>query len=188
MSFRYGSGMSDLGDEQPSSSGSPEPSAQNLEALGERLKERIYAVITMLAVMVGLAQNAHTRHSTAALYVMGTAVGLWLATLVADMQAHRVVHQRLANRREVGRLLFVSSPLLSCAVGPLLMIALSAAGALDLSTALWIAVGVDVASMAVWGFAGGRRMGGGVLPSCVAGLTDAAIGSGVVMVKVITGH
>ncbi|WP_257004234.1 hypothetical protein, partial [Streptomyces sp. SA15] len=117
-------------------------------------------MITMLAVMVGLAQNVHTRHSTAALYVTGTAVGLWLATLVADMQAHRVVHQRLANRREVRHLLFVSSPLLSCAAGPLLMIALSAGGALGLSTALWIAVGVDVASMAVWGFAGGRRMGG----------------------------
>ncbi|MCX4706653.1 hypothetical protein OG252_02045 [Streptomyces sp. NBC_01352] len=180
--------MSDLDAQQPSASGSPEPSAQKLEALGERLKERIYAVITMLAVMVGLAQNTHTRHSTAALYVTGTAVGLWLATLVADMQAHRVVHQRLANRREVRHLLFVSSPLLSCAAGPLLMIGLSAGGALGLSTALWIAVGVDVASMAVWGFTGGRRMGGGVLLSGVAGLMDAAIGSGVVMVKVITGH
>jgi hypothetical protein len=47
---------------------------------------------------------------------------------------------------------------------------------------------VDVASMAVRGFAGGRGMGGGVLPSSVAGLMDAGIGSGVVMVKVITGH
>ncbi|WP_328371126.1 hypothetical protein OG800_47225 [Streptomyces sp. NBC_00445] len=180
--------MSDLDAEQPSASGSPEPSAQKLEVLGERLKERIYAVITMLVVLVGLAQNTHTQHGTAAWYVTGTAVGLWLATLVADMQAHRVVHQRLANRREVRHLLFVSSPLLSCAVGPLLMIALSAVGALDLSTALWIAVGVDVASMAVWGFAGGLRMGGGVLPSCMAALLDAAIGSGVVMVKVIAGH
>jgi hypothetical protein len=68
------------------------------------------------------------------------------------------------------------------------MIALSAGGGFDLSTALWIAVGADVASMAVWGFAGGWGMGGGVLPSCVAGLVDVAIGSGVVMVKVITGH
>ncbi|MFI6435933.1 hypothetical protein [Streptomyces sp. NPDC050759] len=180
--------MSDLDAEQSLSSGSQEPSARKLEALGERLKERIYAVITMLAVLVGLAQNVHTRPSTAALYVTGTAVGLWLATLVADMQAQRVVHQRLADRRRVRHLLFVSSPLLSCAAGPLLLIALSAAGGFDLSTALWIAVGVDVASMAVWGFEGGRRMGGGVLPSFLAGLMDAAIGSGVVMVKVITGH
>ncbi|MEV7739727.1 hypothetical protein AB0O75_48240 [Streptomyces sp. NPDC088921] len=180
--------MSDLDAEQPSASGSPEPSAQNFELRRERLKERIYSVITMLAVVVGLAQNAHTRHSTAALYVTGTAVGLWLATLVADMQAHRVVHRRLANRREMRNLLSVSSPLLSCAAGPLLMIALSWVGDVDLSTALWIGVGVDVASMAVWGFVGGRGMGGGVLPSCVAGLLDAAIGSGVVMVKVITGH
>ncbi|MFL6111851.1 MAG: hypothetical protein ACJ786_10920 [Catenulispora sp.] len=180
--------MFDLDAQHPSAIGAQEPSAHKLEVRRERLKERIYAVITMLAVVVGLAQNAHTGHSTAALYVTGTAVGLWLATLVADMQAHRVVHHRLANRREVRHLLFVSSPLLSCAAGPLLMIALSTGGDFDLSTALWIAVGVDVASMAVWGFLGGRRMGGGVLPSCVAGLLDVAIGSGVVMVKVITGH
>ncbi|WP_327350604.1 hypothetical protein [Streptomyces sp. NBC_01304] len=164
------------------------PSSQRLDALGERLKERIYAAITMLAVSVGLAQNAETRHGTAALYVSGTALGLWLATLVADAQAHRAVQQRLPNRREVRQLLFVSSPLLSCAAGPLLMVALSAWGALDLTTALWIAVGVDVAALAAWGFAGGRRMGGGVLLSCVAGLLDAAIGLGVVMVKVVTGH
>jgi hypothetical protein len=48
--------MSDLGAEQPSASRSPEPPAKKLEALGERLKERIYAVITMLAVVVGLAR------------------------------------------------------------------------------------------------------------------------------------
>ncbi|MFC0843012.1 hypothetical protein ACFH04_04540 [Streptomyces noboritoensis] len=180
--------MSDVDPGGPAAAGHSAPSPQVLEALRERLKERIYAAITMLAVVVALAQNPHTRHSTAATYVLGTAVGLWLATLVADAQAHRVVHQRLPSRREVRHMLFVSSPLLSCAVGPLLMTGLSAAGALDLTDALWVAVGVDVASLAAWGFASGRRMGGGALLSFVAGLTDAAIGLGVVMVKVVTGH
>ncbi|PZT73802.1 MULTISPECIES: hypothetical protein [unclassified Streptomyces] len=180
--------MSDLDDAGSSPSGERESSALVLEALSERLKERIYAAITMLAVVVGMAQNAHTRHRTAALYITGTAVGLWLATLVADTQAHRVIHRRMPVRRDLRHLAFVSSPLLSCAVGPLLMVALSAAGAVGLSTALWIAVGVDVCSLAGWGFAGGRRMGDGVLLSSVAGVANAVIGLGVVLVKVVTGH
>ncbi|MFF1394931.1 hypothetical protein ACFVZD_14080 [Streptomyces sp. NPDC058287] len=63
-----------------------EKKGELLDTLRERLKERIYAAITMLAVVVGLAQNPHTGHWTAAAYVTATAVGLWLATLVADVQ------------------------------------------------------------------------------------------------------
>ncbi|MFJ6940237.1 hypothetical protein [Streptomyces sp. NPDC101132] len=179
--------MSDLPADRPAA-GVRAPSPEMLEALRERLKERIYAAITMLAVVVGLAQNPHTGHATAAVYVTCTAVGLWLATLVADAQAHRVVHQRLPDRREVRHFLFVSSPLLGSALGPLVMVALSAAGALGLETALWVAVGVDVASLAAWGYTGGRRMGGGLLVSALAGLVDAAIGLGVVTVKLVAGH
>jgi len=168
--------------------GHAEKSGELLDTLRERLKERIYAAITMLAVVVGLAQNAHTEHWTAAVYVTGTAVGLWLATLVADVQSHRVVHKRFPSRTEVRHMLYVTSPLLSSAVGPLLMDGLSAAGALDLNTALWTAVGADIAALAAWGFAGGRRMGGGVLASCLAALLDAAIGIGVVSVKLVAGH
>ncbi|MGW7300672.1 hypothetical protein [Streptomyces sp. NPDC054829] len=171
-----------------SDAGRPPVSAPHPDTLVERVKERVYATITMLAVLVGLAQNSHTRYSTAAVFVACTALGLWLATLVADLQAHRVVHQRMPARGEVRDLLYATWPLLSSAVGPLVMIALSALGLLGLSTALWIAVGVDVASLAGWGFIGGRRMGNGVLPSVLAAVVDAAIGLGVVMVKVVAGH
>ncbi|WAZ23322.1 hypothetical protein STRCI_004659 [Streptomyces cinnabarinus] len=171
-----------------SDAGRPPVTAQVLETLVERVKERVYATITMLAVLVGLAQNTHTRYSTATVFIACTALGLWLATLVADFQAHRVVHQRLPDRAELRHLLYVTSPLLSSAAGPLVMIVLSAFGLFHLSTALWIAVGVDIASLAAWGFVGGRRMGSGVVPSIVAAVVDAAIGLGVVMVKVVAGH
>ncbi|MFF2503713.1 hypothetical protein ACFVTY_10120 [Streptomyces sp. NPDC058067] len=168
--------------------GDAEKKGELLDTLRERLKERIYAAITMVAVVVGLAQNPHTEHWTAAVYVAGTAVGLWLATLVADVQSHRVVHKRFPGRAEVRHMLYVTSPLLSSAAGPLLMDALSAAGALHLSTALWTAVGADIAGLAAWGYAGGRRMGGGLLVSCLAAVVDAAIGVGVVGVKLVAGH
>ncbi|MFG2654732.1 hypothetical protein [Streptomyces sp. NPDC048425] len=165
-----------------------EKKGELLDTLRERLKERIYAAITMLAVVVGLAQNPHTGHWTAAAYVTATAVGLWLATLVADVQSHRVVHQRFPARAEARHMLYVSSPLLSSAAGPLVMDALSATGALDLDVALWIAAGVGVAGLAAWGFEGGRRMGGGLLASSLAAVVDAVIGVGVVGVKLLAGH
>ncbi|WP_406109425.1 hypothetical protein OG698_41935 [Streptomyces sp. NBC_01003] len=165
-----------------------EKKGELLNTLRERLKERIYAAITMLAVVVGLAQSPHAEHWTAAAYVTGTAVGLWLATLVADVQAHRVVHKRFPGRAEVRHMLYVSSPLLSSAAGPLAMDALSAAGALDLDTALWIAAGAGIAGIAAWGFEGGRRMGGGLLASSLAAALDAVIGAGVVGVKLLAGH
>ncbi|MFD3474606.1 hypothetical protein [Streptomyces sp. NPDC058695] len=165
-----------------------EKKGELLDTQRERLKERIYAAITMLAVVVGLAQSPHAEHWTAAAYVTGTAVGLWLATLVADVQAHRVVHKRFPGRADMRHMLYVSSPLLSSAAGPLAMDALSAAGALDLDTALWIAAGAGIAGIAAWGFEGGRRMGGGLLASSLAAAVDAVIGAGVVGVKLLAGH
>jgi hypothetical protein len=155
---------------------------------GERLKERIYASLSLLAVLVGLAQGGHVTHTGAVVSVAVTAVGLWTATLVADLQAHPVTHGRRPGRRDLRHTLFTSSPLLSVAVGPLALIALSAAGALDLDTALWVSVGSEVASLAALGFVGGRRIGSGPLRALMTAVLNTVIGSGVVAVKLLAGH
>ncbi|WP_405696754.1 hypothetical protein [Streptomyces sp. NBC_01185] len=170
-------------DERRSGS-STEPAAA---ALVDRLKERIYATITMIAVVVGLSLGeAGARGAPAT--VLTTALGLWLAAFVADQQAHRTVHRRLATGRDLRRMLYVSRPLPSCAVGPSVMIALAALDVLDLSTALTVAAGVGVASLVAWGCAGGLRMGGGILLAVPAGLADAVIGVAVALVKTAAGH
>lgn len=161
---------------------------ERADLLRERLKERIYASLTLLAVLVGLAQSGHPSHLGAAASVAVTALGLWLATVVADLQAHPVAHGRGPQVTEIRHMLFVSSPLLTSAVGPLLLIGLSALGALHLSTALWIAVGTEVASLAAWGCAGGLRRGAGPLGALVTGALNAVIGAGVVAVKLLAGH
>ncbi|WP_338703185.1 hypothetical protein V2W30_38215 [Streptomyces sp. Q6] len=161
---------------------------EHADLLRERLKERIYASITLLAVLVGLAQSGHPTHLVAALSVAVTALGLWLATLVADLQAHPVAHGRLPRLPEIRHTLFVSSPLLTSAVGPLLLTGVSALGALHLTTALWISVASEVAALAGWGFMGGRRVGAGLFGCLVAAALNAVIGAGVVAVKLVAGH
>lgn len=158
------------------------------DVAAERLKERIYATITMVAVTMGLAGSEHLDALGAAATVAVTALGLWAATIVADQQAHRVVHLRPPSAGELRRLLFVSSPLLVSAVAPLTLIVLSAVGLLALRTALLIAAGIGVGSLFAWSFTGGRRMGAGPVGALLAGTVDMSIGVAVALVKYIAGH
>ncbi|MEU9801997.1 hypothetical protein [Streptomyces sp. NPDC051000] len=153
-----------------------------------RLKERLYATITMISVVVGLAGFGHTTTAEAAATILTTAVGLWLAALVADQQAHRVVHGRFATGRELRQMLSVSSPLLLSAAGPLTLLAVAAFTAISVNTALLIAAGVNVAGLFTWGCYGGIRMGAGTALALLAGVVDAIIGTAVALVKVAAGH
>lgn len=153
-----------------------------------QLKERLYATITMISVVIGLAGSSHVDAVGAAATVATASAGLWLAALVADQQAHRVVHGALARGRELRAMLFVSSPLLLSAVGPLVLIGVSALGAMGLQTALFTAAGVNVATLFAWGCYGGIRMGGGAAFALLAGAIDAAIGTAVAVVKAAAGH
>lgn len=157
------------------------------EVQADRLKERIYATITMISVVIGLSVTEPGALG-ALVTVLTTAVGLWAAAFVADTQAHRVLHGRFARGRELRRTLYVSSPLLSCAIGPAVMIGLAALDVMSLSTALQTAAGVAVASLFLWGYVGGLRMGGGTGMALLAGLVDAGIGMAVAVVKATAGH
>ncbi|WP_405982787.1 hypothetical protein [Streptomyces sp. NBC_00158] len=153
-----------------------------------RLKERIYATITIISVVIGLRSAAHVGPAGAASALATTAVGLWLAAIVADQQAHRVVHGRLAGGRELRGILAVSSPLLLSAVGPLVLVGAAALGVMSVGTALLAAAVVSVTGLFVWGCYGGVRMGGGVVAALLAGALDAAIGLAVALVKASAGH
>ncbi|MEU7037418.1 hypothetical protein ABZ958_27540 [Streptomyces sp. NPDC046237] len=163
------------------------PSEATTSTLASRLKERIYATITMIAVIVGLTAG-HAGPAGAAATVVTTALALWMAAFTADQQAHRTVHRSFATGSELRRMLYVSSPLLSCAVAPSVMIALAALGTMSLHTALLTAAWLAIASLFLWGFIGGLRMGGGRLLALIAGAVDAAIGVAIALVKAGAGH
>ncbi len=162
--------------------------AADPKAAAAQLKERLYATITMISVVIGLAAGSHVEVLGAVATVATASLGLWLAALVADQQAHRVTHGALATGRELRSMLFVSSPLLLSAVGPLVLIGVSALGAMGLETALLTAAGVNVATLFAWGCYGGLRMGGGTAFALLAGAIDAAIGTAVAVVKASAGH
>ncbi|GAA4886226.1 hypothetical protein [Actinomycetospora straminea] len=159
-----------------------------MRVITERLKERVYAQLSVVAVTIGLALGESGSARAAASAVAATALGLWLATVAADQQAHAAVHGRVARGHDLRILLFRTSPLLTAAIGPLLMIGLAALEVLPLVTALYLAAGVDLALMFVWGFGLGRRMGAGLLAALFSGLANLVIGLMVVGVKLLAGH
>ncbi|MEU3355243.1 hypothetical protein [Streptomyces sp. NPDC037389] len=183
--------MDDSAPESAPESAWPGQAPDRAVLVASRLKERLYATITMIAVVVGLANSGHAGPRGAAVAAGVTAVGLWLASIVADGQAHRVVHGHGGGDGDGGRqlreTLFVSSPLLLSAVGPLTLIALSALGAMELRTALLTAAGVSVWVLFAWGWYGGLRMGANTAVALLAGVADAAIGTVVALVKA-AGH
>ncbi|PWI46128.1 hypothetical protein CK485_01390 [Streptomyces sp. ICBB 8177] len=156
--------------------------------LKERLKERVYATITMLAVVVSLAVGGTANHEDAVWSILGTSVGVWLATFVADQQAHRAVAHRYARSEEFRQMLYTSSPLLLSAVGPLAFTGVSALGLMSLPVAMYTACGVDLAELFAWSTVTGLRMGEGRVAALLAGTADVMIGFGIVMVKVVGGH
>jgi hypothetical protein len=156
--------------------------------LAERLKERIYAQLSVVAVALGLALSEVENEAAAASTVTATAVGLWLATIAADQQAHGAVYGRLARGRELWSLLYRTSPLLTAAIGPLIFVGLAALDVLPLVTALYVAVGIDLVLMFVWGLGLGRRMGAGYPAALLSGLVNIVIGGLVVGVKLLAGH
>ncbi|MEU1782271.1 MULTISPECIES: hypothetical protein [Streptomyces] len=174
-------------DDTAPESGWPGQDLDHAVLIASRLKERLYATITMIAVVVGLAHSGHAGPRGAAVSVAVTAVGLWLTSIVADGQAHRVMHGPEDSGRQLRQTLFVSSPLLLSAVGPLVLIALSALGAMELRTALLTAAGVSVGVLFAWGWYGGVRMGAHTAVALLAGVADAAIGTVVALVKA-AGH
>lgn len=161
---------------------------QNVARIAERLKERIYAELAVIAVTLGLALSGSSTHLPAALSVLGASLGLWLATIAAEIQGHRFAYGRRMNGVELRHMLAVTSPLMTAAVGPLVLILFSAFGAFSLTAALYGSVAVDTATMFIWGYAAGRRMQASVLMSILSGVVNLLIGGIVIVVKVVGGH
>jgi hypothetical protein len=176
--------MTDSDDGEPPGKPGPVRSAMNREVDAGWLRERVYATLTMLAAVVGLAAE-HVSDLAAAVTIVSTAVGVWLTALVSEEQAHRVRHGRLANRSELQHILYITSPMLTSAVGPLVMVEISVLGALALSTALYVSAVVDALSLFGWSYYSGLRMGGGAVASTVAGLINITVGAAIIVVKLL---
>lgn len=157
-------------DQQPTHGRRAPDAAQRSEAL----KERIYVTFTALAVTIASAREAeHVTVGGAALTLVLTVVGTLLAVSTAEYIAQMVRDGEVPDRRDVGHILYVALSSLGVLPAPLVILGLSALGALDLPAALRIISFALVATLVIVTRVAVRRLrvGPGAKLLVLAGVT-----------------
>lgn len=159
------------------------------EHIAENMKERVYATITLLAVIAAHWQQEVT-HSvlSTVISVIGTVIALWLATLIAMRMSHRAVHGKAVALHEYRRLVFTSSGLLAPAVGPTLIILGSLSGLYTLKNALVASIVVLLLSLFLLSFTAGRRIYDSTWRLLIVSTLEMSVGVGVIALKMIIGE
>ncbi|MDA2894425.1 hypothetical protein PDG61_26195 [Mycolicibacterium sp. BiH015] len=152
------------------------------------LRERIYGAMTCLATLAALARYT-TPETSAWLRVVDVLMatgGLWAASPLADWVAHLGVH-RSAPRGRIGlRLLQASGQIVAAAVLPVLTLVAAGFGALDVDTAMWVAMWILVAELGFIALLAVRRaqLSLGQKVATIAMLTG--VGALVVAIKILS--
>jgi TRAP-type C4-dicarboxylate transport system permease large subunit len=160
------------------------------EVVAENMKERIYSSITLLAVMAALWQNAdHHRSLGTIASILGAAVALWLATLIATRMSYRAVHGKSISRSAYAKTLFASSGLLAPAIPPILIIAISGVtGWYSLKTALMASMVIGLLSLFLLSFTAGRKIYDNIWRLLVVSALEMSVGIGVILLKLAVGE
>jgi len=159
------------------------------EHLAENMKERVYATITLVAVIAALWQTAD-HHSVGGVLasIGGTAVALWAATIISARVSYRAVYARSMNGHEVAKLFFTSSGLLAPAIFPVLLIIVSGIGALPLKDALFAGMIALLLSLFTLSFMAGRRIYTKMSRVLLISFLEMLVGVGVIVLKLAVGE
>jgi hypothetical protein len=153
--------------------------------VAEMLRERIYATITLLAVVAALWQHPDEHQPLGAIgVILGTVVALWLATLVAARISYTAVHGNGVYKEpkylEASK---AASGLLTPATAPIVFILLSTTGIFSLKAALLIGVISLLASLFFFSVMSGSRVTDSRVKLLVFSAMQTLIGIGVVLLK-----
>ena len=152
----------------------------------EILRERIYATITLLAVMVTLWQHSEEHSVIGAIgIIFGTVIALWLATMIAARMSYRIVHERGEANEKSWEASESARGLLTPACAPIFFVFLSLIGLLELKTALLIGVISLVLSLFLFSLYSGRRSSDSWMKILLYSLLQLALGVGVVALKIL---
>ena len=153
--------------------------------LAEMLRERIYATITLLAVVAALWQHPDEHQPLGAIgVILGTVVALWLATLVAARISYTAVHgHKVSKEPKYLEASKAASGLLTPAGPPIFFVLLSTTGLFSLKTGLLIGVISLLASLFFFSVMSGNRVTDSKLKLLVFSAMQTLIGVGVVLLK-----
>ena len=160
------------------------------ESIAENLKERVYSTITLLAVLAVLwSKAAAYNHIGVILTILGTVLALWLATLIADRMSYRAINGRPISRRAYVRAIYTSSGLLSPALVPIFLVALSGVTHwYSLESALYASMLVSLLFLFGLSFMSGRKIYDNIWRLLLVSALEMLVGAGVILLKLAVGH
>lgn len=159
------------------------------ETVAENMKERIYATITLLAVIAALWQTSvhHSVRGTV-LTIVGSVVALLLATLISARMSYRAINGKSIDLKQYQHTIFTSSGLLAPAIAPIVIVLGSLTGLYDLKAALGASMVVLLASLFVISFNAGQRIYTSTQKVLAVSLLEMSVGIGVIILKLIVGE
>ncbi len=158
------------------------------EYAADLLKERIYATLALLAVLISIDTD-HNSAIHSALIISGTIFSLWAASIVSALMARRVVYQdNLDHERDRDDQLRKHAPMLAALMFPLMMVTLAIIGAISLRTAVDISITGSLLLLVLWSILSARALRAKKVPTFILVLAELGIGLGIVLIKALLGH
>ncbi|MGB4762008.1 MAG: hypothetical protein WBP12_01460 [Candidatus Saccharimonas sp.] len=154
------------------------------QEFAEHLRERIYATLTLLAVMVVLWQHPDEHGVWGVIgIIVGTVVALWLATIIAARMSYRMVHDTSELEPKFREVVSSASGLLAPAGVPVFFVLLAMLQVVSMKWALSIGILSLILSLFFFSLYAGRKSSDSLMKILLYSILQMALGVGVVLLK-----
>ena len=161
---------------------------QQKEYIAELLKERIYATLALLAVLISV-DTTQSSSLHVVLIVCGTITSLWVASIVATQMSRRVIFQgQLDHVQEIHHQIRRHAPMLVSLIFPLIMLSLAMMKLISLEVAVNISILSGLLLLVGWSIGSARSLHAKKFPMFILVTIELAIGLGIVGLKALIGH
>ena len=154
--------------------------------VGSGIASTVYGTITAMATIAAFGNDEHPRKIAFA--VVATALVFWVAHIYAHGLSESISLGRPLRLRNLGPIAHRERGIVLAAAPPLAALLLGAAGILDEATAIWLALGMGLVTLAVEGARYARLEAAGLLSTLVAIAANVGLGLLVVALKAALAH
>lgn len=145
------------------------------------------AIVVMGTITAGSAGRTRSAWELAVVTTATVAV-LWLAHVYAHSLGESLEEGRTVTRRELADVARRESSILLAAAGPVLALILGAVDVIEEATAVWVALGIGVATLGAQGLRYAQRERMGRAGTLVAVSVNVALGLVIVALKALVTH
>jgi hypothetical protein len=154
----------------------------------ETISGTVYGTIVVLAAVTAAGKLYVRDLWRLEVIVAATVLVLWLAHVYSDALGESLRVGRRLTPAELGRVANHESAIPLAAVLPMVAVALGALGVIDGGTAVWIALGIGIGTLALEGLSYARLERLSLLATVASVAINLGLGLVIVLLKVLVSH